>query len=80
MAKSIFVPFELPSEFSPDRLSDVIRACARQLLRTAVQAGPGTPIFRTGKASNAAVASRISAGARDDDRDRQGAGSGSACA
>ncbi len=38
MAKSTVLPFELPSEFSPDPLTEVIQAGARELLRTAVQA------------------------------------------
>jgi transposase-like protein len=38
MSKSTVVPFELPSEFSPDPLTEVIQAGARELLRTAVQA------------------------------------------
>ncbi len=38
MAKSTIVPFGLPSEFSPDPLTDVIHAGARELLRVAVQA------------------------------------------
>jgi transposase-like protein len=38
MAKSTVVPFELPSEFSPDPLTEVIQFGARELLRTAVQA------------------------------------------
>ncbi len=38
MAKSIVVPFEQPSQFSPDPLTEVIRAGAKELLRTAVQA------------------------------------------
>ena len=38
MVKSTVVPFELPSDFSPDPLSDVIQAGAKELLRTAVQA------------------------------------------
>ena len=38
MTKSIVVPFELPSEFSPDPLTEVIQAGAKELLRTAVQA------------------------------------------
>ena len=38
MAKSTVVPFELPSEFSPDPLTEVIQAGAKELLRTAVQA------------------------------------------
>jgi len=38
MAKSTVVPFELPSEFSPDPLTEVIHAGARELLRTAVLA------------------------------------------
>ena len=38
MAKSTVVPFELPSEFSADPLTEVIQAGARELLRTAVQA------------------------------------------
>jgi len=36
MAKSTVVPFDLPSEFSPDPLTEVIQAGARELLRTAV--------------------------------------------
>ena len=38
MAKSTVVPFGLPSEFSPDPLTEVIQAGAKELLRTAVQA------------------------------------------
>jgi len=38
MTKSTVVPFELPSELSPDPLTKVIQAGARELLRTAVQA------------------------------------------
>ena len=38
MTKSTVVPFELPSEFSPDPLTEVIQAGARELLGTAVQA------------------------------------------
>ena len=38
MTKSIVVPFELPSEFSPDPLTEVIQAGAKELLRTAIQA------------------------------------------
>ena len=38
MAKSTVVPFELPSEFSPDPLTEVIQAGAKELLRTAIQA------------------------------------------
>lgn len=38
MSKSTVVPFELPSEFSPDPLTEVIQAGARELLRTAIQA------------------------------------------
>jgi len=38
MANSTVLPFELPSEFSPDPLTEVIQAGARELLRTAVQA------------------------------------------
>lgn len=38
MAKSTVVSFELPSEFSPDPLTEIIQAGARELLRTAVQA------------------------------------------
>ena len=38
MAKSTVVPFDLPSEFSPDPLTEVIQAGAKDLLRTAVQA------------------------------------------
>jgi transposase-like protein len=38
MTKSTVVPFGLPSEFSPDPLTEVIQAGARELLRTAVQA------------------------------------------
>ena len=42
MAKSTVVPFELPSEFSPDPLTEVIQAGAKELLRTAVQAEVST--------------------------------------
>jgi transposase-like protein len=38
MAKSTVVPFELPSEFSPDPLTEVIQNGAQALLRTAIQA------------------------------------------
>lgn len=38
MAKSTVVPFELPSEFSADPLTEVIQAGAKELLRAAVQA------------------------------------------
>ena len=38
MSKSTVVPFDLPSEFSPDPLTEVIQAGARELLRTAIQA------------------------------------------
>ena len=38
MSKPTVVPFELPSEFSPDPLTEVIQAGARELLRTAIQA------------------------------------------
>jgi putative transposase len=38
MAKSTVVPFELPSEFSPDPLTKVIQNGAKALLRTAIQA------------------------------------------
>jgi transposase-like protein len=38
MAKSTVVQFELPSEFSPDPLTEVIQAGAKELLRAAVQA------------------------------------------
>ena len=38
MAKSTVIPFELPSEFSPDPLTAVIQAGAKELLRTAVVA------------------------------------------
>lgn len=42
MAESTVVPFALPSEFSPDPLTAVIRAGAKELLRTAVQAEVST--------------------------------------
>jgi putative transposase len=42
MAKSIVVPFELPSEFSADPLTAVIQAGAKELLRTAVLAEVST--------------------------------------
>ena len=42
MAKSTVVAFALPSEFSPDPLTAVIRAGAKELLRTAVQAEVST--------------------------------------
>lgn len=38
MTKSTVLPFELPSEFSPDPLTEVIQAGARELLRAAIQA------------------------------------------
>jgi putative transposase len=38
MTISSVVPFGLPSEFSPDPLTKVIQAGARELLQTAVQA------------------------------------------
>ena len=38
MAKSTVVPFELPSEFSPDPLTEVIQNGAKALLHTAIQA------------------------------------------
>jgi len=38
MARSIVVPFERSSEFSPDPLTEVIRSGARHLLGAAVQA------------------------------------------
>lgn len=38
MAKSTVLPFEQPSQFSPDPLTEVIQAGAQALLRTAIQA------------------------------------------
>ena len=38
MAKATVVPFDLPSEFSSNPLTEVIQAGAKELLRTAVQA------------------------------------------
>ena len=38
MAKPTVVPFEFPTEFSHDPLTEVIQAGAKELLRTAVQA------------------------------------------
>ena len=38
IAKATVVAFDLPSEFSSDPLTEVIRAGAKELLRTAVQA------------------------------------------
>ncbi len=38
MVQSTVVPFELPSKFFPDPLTEVIRAGAKERLRTAVQA------------------------------------------
>jgi hypothetical protein len=38
IAKSTVVPFELPLEFSPDPLTEVIQNGAKALLRTAIQA------------------------------------------
>ena len=38
MAKSRVLPFEQPSQFSTDPLTEVIQAGAKELLRTAVQA------------------------------------------
>jgi hypothetical protein len=63
MSKSTVVPFDLPSEFSPDPLTEVIQAGAKELLRTAIQAGR-PPAFG---------APRVPAGARSYDRDRHGA-------
>lgn len=45
MAKSTVVPFELPSEFSPDPLTEVIQNGAKALLRTAIQAEVSSFIF-----------------------------------
>ena len=42
MAKSTVVPFDVPSDFSPDPLTEVIQAGARELLRAAVQAEVST--------------------------------------
>ena len=42
VGRSTVVPFALPSEFSPDPLTAVIRAGAKELLRTAVQAEVST--------------------------------------
>ena len=39
MTKSTVVPFELPSEFSPDPLTEVIQAGAKELLRTGGRVG-----------------------------------------
>ena len=38
MAKSTVVPSDVPSDFSPDPLTEVIQAAARELWRAAVQA------------------------------------------
>jgi len=38
MAKSTVLPFDVPSDFSPDPLTEVIQAGAKELLRTAVLA------------------------------------------
>ena len=38
MAKSTFILFDIPSEFSADSLTEVIQAWAKELLRAAVQA------------------------------------------
>ena len=37
MAKSTVLPFEQPSEFSPDPLTEVIQNGAKALLHTAIQ-------------------------------------------
>lgn len=42
IAKGTVVPFELPSGFSPDPLTEVIQAGAKELLRTAIQAEVST--------------------------------------
>ncbi|MGM0661092.1 MAG: IS256 family transposase, partial [Pseudomonadota bacterium] len=42
MVKSTVSPFELPSEFSPDPLTEVIQNGAQALLRTAIQAEVST--------------------------------------
>ena len=38
MAKSTVIPFEFPSIFSPEPLTEVIQAGAKELLKTAIQA------------------------------------------
>ena len=38
MAKSTVIPFEFPSKFSPEPLTEVIQAGAKELLKTAIQA------------------------------------------
>ena len=38
MAKSTVVPFDLPSEFSPDPLTEIIQQGAKAILQTAIQA------------------------------------------
>ena len=83
MARSTVVPFDLPSEFSPDPLTEVIRAGARELLRTAVQAEVPAFISEHGHLLDDAGRQRLVrhgffAGTRGDDRDRHGSGFGAA--
>ena len=79
MARSTVVPFDLPSEFSPDPLTEVIRAGARELLRTAVQAEVPAFISEHGHLLDDAGRQRLVRHGflperEGDDRDRHGSG------
>ena len=78
MAKSTVVPFDLPSEFSPDPLTTVIQAGARELLRTAVIAEVSDFIAEYANLLDEEGRQRLVAGARNDDQDWEGAGSSAA--
>jgi hypothetical protein len=83
MAKSTIIPFERPSEFSPDPLTEVILAGAKALLRTAVQAEISAFIAAHAHLLDEEGRQRLvrhgfAARARDDDWDRDGACSGAA--
>ena len=83
MSKSTVVPFDLPSEFSPDPLTEVIRGWSHG---TSAHCGAGGSVgFMAGHAHlldeegrQRLGAPRVSAGARGYDRDRHGAGAGAA--
>lgn len=53
------VPFELPSEFSPDPVTEVIQAGDRELPRTAVQAEVAAFIVEQAHLLNAASRQRL---------------------
>ena len=83
MAKSTVVPFELPLEFSPDPLTEVIQNGAKALLRTAIQAEASSFIAQhthllDEEGRQRLFAPRVLARARGYDRDRDGARAGTA--